>query len=72
MHPQGGSEQDSYKSLQIGTTMKTGRALTEMAQVLETQQALKKDYVADTRALEMTSMGQLAISNDTTQTFDAD
>lgn len=52
--------------------MKTGRALTEMAQVLETQQALKKDYVADTRALEMTSMGQLAISNDTTQTFDAD
>ncbi|MBE9060344.1 DUF932 domain-containing protein [cf. Phormidesmis sp. LEGE 11477] len=50
--------------------MKTGRTLTEMAQALETQQALKKDYVADTRALEMTPAGQLAIANNTTQTFD--
>ncbi len=41
--------------------MKTGRTLTEMAQALEAQQAQKKDYVADTRALEMTPAGQLAI-----------
>ena len=50
--------------------MKTGRTLTEMAQALEAQQQMKKDFVADTRALEMTPAGQLAIANDTTQTFD--
>ncbi|EDX82807.1 hypothetical protein S7335_1110 [Synechococcus sp. PCC 7335] len=41
--------------------MKTGKSLTEMAQALESQQSLKKDFVADTRALEMTTTGQLAI-----------
>ena len=50
--------------------MKTGRTLTEMAQALEAQQQMKKDFVADTRSLEMTPAGQLAIANDTTQTFD--
>ena len=50
--------------------MKTGRTLTEMAQALEAQQALKKDYIADTRALEMTPVGQLALTNGTTQTFE--
>ena len=50
--------------------MKTGRTLTEMAQALEMQQALKKDYVADTRALEMTDAGQLAISGSSAQPFD--
>lgn len=50
--------------------MKTGITLTEMAQALESQQGLKKDYVADTRALEMTPTGQLAIANGSSQTFD--
>ena len=49
--------------------MKTGRTLTEMATALEAQQSLKKDYVADTRALEMTPTGQLAIT-DNAQPFD--
>ncbi|MGB3547471.1 MAG: hypothetical protein WBA17_10880, partial [Saprospiraceae bacterium] len=40
-----------------------------MAQALEAQQSLKKDYVADTRALEMTPTGQLAIA-DNAQPFD--
>lgn len=50
--------------------MKTGRTLSEMAQALEAQQELKKDYVADTRALEMTQDGQLAMTNGTTHKFD--
>ena len=45
--------------------MKTGKTLTEMAQALESQQSLKKDYVADTRVLEMTPSGQLTISDNT-------
>ncbi|EDX82482.1 hypothetical protein S7335_1186 [Synechococcus sp. PCC 7335] len=50
--------------------MKSGRTLTEMAQALEAQQTQKKDFVADTRALEMTPNGQLAIVNaETTQQF---
>ncbi len=49
--------------------MKTGRTLTEMAQALEAQQSQKKDFVADTRSLEMTPAGQLAIRNGSTQTF---
>lgn len=50
--------------------MKMGRTLTEMAQALETQQRQKKDYVADTRALEMTPAGKLAVAHDSSQTFD--
>lgn len=50
--------------------MKTGRTLTEMAQALESQQEQKADYVADTRALEMTRDGQLSMTNGTTHTFD--
>ena len=44
--------------------------MTEMAQTLEAQQQMKKDFVADTRALEMTPTGQLAIADDSSQTFD--
>ncbi|NJM99731.1 MAG: DUF932 domain-containing protein, partial [Phormidesmis sp. RL_2_1] len=57
--------------------MKTGCTLTEMAQTLEAQQSQKKDYIADTRSLEMTPAGQLAmaqpakgITNGATHTFD--
>ena len=50
--------------------MKTGSTLTAMAQKLEAQQAIKKDYVADTRSLEMTPTGQLVISGNTAQAFD--
>ena len=50
--------------------MKTGRTLTQMAQALEAQQQIKRDYIADTRALEMTSEGELAITQDNTQTFE--
>ena len=50
--------------------MKIGRTLTEMAQTLEAQQQMKKDFVADTRALEMTPTGHLAIADDSSQTFD--
>ena len=42
--------------------MKTGKTLTEMAQALEHQQQQKKDFVADTSALAMTTTGQLAIA----------
>jgi hypothetical protein len=49
--------------------MKTGKTLIEMAQALQDQQALKKDFVADTRALKMTATGQLVIAHSSAPAF---
>jgi hypothetical protein len=43
--------------------MKTGKTLTEMAMELERQSKCKQDIVADTRTIEMTPEGDLAIQN---------
>ena len=45
--------------------MKTGKTLTELAMELERQSQSVKDYIADTRVLEMTPTGELALENDT-------
>ncbi len=49
--------------------MKTGKTLTELAMELERQSQAKKDYIADTRVLEMTPTGKLALENDTRHEF---
>jgi len=43
--------------------MKTGKTLVEMAQELQRQSEAKKDYIADTRVLEMSPAGELALEN---------
>lgn len=43
--------------------MKAGKTLVEMAQELQRQSDAKKDYIADTRVLEMTPIGELALQN---------
>jgi hypothetical protein len=51
--------------------MKSGKTLAEMAQALADQQTQKADYIADTRALEMTAAGQLTLlTNGSNHTFD--
>ncbi len=49
--------------------MKTGKSLVEMAQELERQSEAKKDYIADTRVLEMTPAGELALQNGSRHEF---
>lgn len=50
-------------------TVKTGKSLVEMAQELERQSEAKKDYIADTRVLEMTPAGELALQNGSRHEF---
>lgn len=50
-------------------TMKTGKTLTELAMELERQSEQKKDFISDTRCLEMTPKGELALENGNTQEF---
>ncbi len=49
--------------------MKTGKTLTQLAQELERQSTTKKDFLANTSALEMTPVGELALESDTTHEF---
>lgn len=49
--------------------MKTGKTLVELAQELERQSEAKKDFIADTRVLQMTSDGELALENGTRHEF---
>ncbi len=49
--------------------MKTGKTLTELAMELERQSTVKKDFIANTSSLEMTSAGELALDSDTYQEF---
>lgn len=49
--------------------MKTGKTLVEMAQELQRQSEAKQDFIADTRVLEMTSTGDLALENGTRHEF---
>ena len=51
--------------------MKTGKSLIELATEIQRQADGKRDYVTDTRSLEMTGRGQLAMDlNDTQVTVD--
>ena len=43
--------------------MKTGKTLTELAQELELQQNNKRDFLADTRKLEMLNSASLKIDD---------
>lgn len=49
--------------------MKTGKTLTQLAMELERQSTAKKDFIANTSALEMTPTGELALLSDTTHEF---
>ena len=49
--------------------MKTGKTLTELAMELERQSIAKKDFIANTESLEMTSAGELALESDTHHEF---
>ena len=49
--------------------MKTGKTLTELAMELERQSQVKKDYISDTRVLEMTPAGELTLANNGFQEF---
>lgn len=49
--------------------MKTGKTLTQLAMELERQSEAKKDFIANTSALEMTPTGELALESDTYQEF---
>jgi len=49
--------------------MKTGKTLVEMAQELQRQSEAKRDYIADTRVLEMSPAGELALENGSRHEF---
>jgi hypothetical protein len=49
--------------------MKPGKTLVELAVELERQSNSRKDFVADTRVLELTPAGELAVQNGTRQEF---
>lgn len=49
--------------------MKTGKTLTELAMELERQSQARKDYIADTRVLEMTPTAELTLANESFQEF---
>lgn len=49
--------------------MKTGKSLIEMAQELQRQSEAKKDFIADTKVLELTPTGELALENGTRHQF---
>jgi hypothetical protein len=49
--------------------MKTGKTLVEMAQELQRQSEAKRDFIADTRTVEMTPDGQLVLENGTRHEF---
>jgi len=46
--------------------MKTGKTLVELATELERQSSAKKDFIASTSSLEMTTTGEIALESDTT------
>jgi len=49
--------------------MKSGKTLVEMAQELQRQSEAKRDFIADTRTVEMTPDGQLVLENGTRHEF---
>lgn len=49
--------------------MKMGKTLVELAEELQRQSEAKKDYIADTRVLEMTPSAELALQNGSRHTF---
>jgi hypothetical protein len=51
--------------------MKIGKSLIELATEIQRQADSKRDFITDTRTLEMTGRGQLAMDvNDTQVTLD--
>jgi len=49
--------------------MKVGKSITELAQEIERQAAAKQDFIADTRALSLTALGELELKNGESRTF---
>jgi DNA-binding phage protein len=49
--------------------MKQGLTLVEMAQAVQDQAEAKRDFVADTRSLEMNADGSITVESETVETF---